>query len=356
VNMAKQEADASRRGIQLDSSGQFPYSGSFAANAARVARADKRLTVYWDPNVIVGVNGDKGNYIPEIPNVPGRARLALGPMSAPAAEQYKVHTADLALPLAETTGADDVARAREFVAYSDASVAKAIGSQEIDPATGIGINDQGSLPSGAYPLATTLYAAMNLNASGLDVPARTDYAGLLDYAAGGGNVRTGARGGLPEGYVGLNTAQVERTRALADVLRLPPDEVVPPDDDPEGPGDDGDGTGGGGAGGDGQGPDTSTVVSSPDGSGGPGSGPGADRSADVTVPGGTAPGADGSGPGDAAASGETALTTAAFEASDAEATAGASAPARIALGATLATGLAGLAGAPFLLRRRDLAG
>ncbi|MFI8524149.1 hypothetical protein ACIGB8_06870 [Promicromonospora sukumoe] len=329
---SKSVADAENRGLQLDSTAYSPYSGSFDTNAARVLRSDRRLTFSWDPNVFVGV-GTTGVWSVGAPDLAGSTlgRLALGPVTAPAAELYGLNTARLALPLPEVTDADSVESAREFVAYDDATVAAAVKAQRVDRRTGVAVNDPGALPAGAYPLSTTLYGVVNLWSETLTADARTDYAGLLDHAAGDGNVHTGARGGLPEGYVPLTADQVARAHALADLLRNPPeeDDTPPGGDDPAGgpggPDDDG---------GAGEPDDTGATVPVPvDGDdpadGGPSSDPGASA-----------------GPGDG--------STTRNEAAATEDTAPLSAS--VALGGTLVAGLAGMVGAPFLMRRRELTG
>ncbi|WP_369371250.1 hypothetical protein AB1046_21140 [Promicromonospora sp. Populi] len=242
VAPSKEVASIENRSLQLDSTAYSPYSGSFDVNAARVLRVDRRLTFAWDPNVFVGV-GTRGVWAVGAPDLAGSTpgRLALGPVTAPAAELYGLNTAQLALPLSDVTDADSVESGREFVAYDDETVAAAITAQRVDSRTGVAVNDPATLPSGAYPLATTLYAAVNLESETLIDQARADYAGLLDHAAGDGNVHTGARGGLPEGYVPLTEAQVDRAHALADLLRTPrDDDGGPEDDDPaDGGADDG---------------------------------------------------------------------------------------------------------------------
>lgn len=328
------------QGQVLDSTAMFPYSTSLTANAERIARADSRYTKAWDPNKLVGV-ASIGAFVPADPALPGRipGRLVFGPTSAPAAEQYGLTTASLAQPLASPTNKRTVATAREFVPYDDDSVAAGIAAHTVDADTGLGTVDLAELPDGAYPLATTLYAAANLNAVDLDRKARQDYAHFVAYAATDGNVRTGDRGGLPEGYVPLTEEQQEAAMDLAE--RLTTASAGPdPSGNPDGPGPgNGDGTGGS-AGGDGT-----------DGSDDP-----ADTGATVPVPeGGDDPAGDGppSGPGAGDGAGTDPTTT-----QNAAATTEETAPlaASVALGGTLVAGLAGLVGAPFLMRRRDLTG
>jgi hypothetical protein len=341
VAPSKAEAAEKYRNIQLDSTAYSPYSTSFEANAARVLRVDRRLTFSWDPNVFVGV-GTLGAWTVGAPDLAGGTlgRLALGPVTAPAAELYGLNITRLALPLPDVTDADSVESAREFVAYDDETVAAAIAAQRVDGRTGVAVNDPAVLPSGAYPLATTLYAAVNLESETLIDQARVDYAGLLDHAAGDGNVHTGARGGLPEGYVPLTQDQVDRARALADLLR------APRNDDGDGDTPDDDNPPGGGA-------DRGANDWNGDDPGDAGDPPDAQATVPVPVD-GDDPATDGppSGPGADGGTGDGSTTR-----NEAAATEG-TAPlaASVALGGTLIAGLAGMVGAPFLMRRRDLTG
>ncbi|MFD2797072.1 hypothetical protein ACFS27_26175 [Promicromonospora vindobonensis] len=324
----------------LDSTAMFPYSTTLTANAERIARADSRYTRAWDPQKLVGV-ASIGAFVPADPALPGRigGRLVFGPTSAPAAEQYGLTTASLAQPLSSSTKKQTVATAREFVPYDDDSVAAGIAAHTTDTGTGLGTVDLSELPDGAYPLAATLYAAANLNAVGLNLEARQEYAHFVTYAATDGNVRTGDRGGLPEGYVPLTAEQQDAALELAERLTTMPDEP-----DPSGAPDGSDGGAGDGTGGSGSG-------DAADGSDDP-----ADTSATVPIPeGGDDPAADGP-PSDPGADGGPGAdpTTTQTEAAATQDTAPLAAS--VALGGTLVAGLAGMVGAPFLMRRRDVTG
>ncbi|GGH51306.1 hypothetical protein [Microbacterium album] len=307
------------RGMQIDSTSFHPYSASFQANAVRIANVDRRMTNRWDKDSLAGWTAEP----PLLPLLTGR--LLLGPVTASAAEHFGLHAAQLALPLEETTTAETVRTAREFVPYSDGTVAAAVAAATVDPDTGMAVPDAASLPPGAYPLATTLYAAVDLNSPRLDAPARADYALLLDYAAGQGNVRATARGGLPDGYVPLTETQTAAARQLAAALR---GEGGDPDDD-GGPNE-----GGGrpapheGAGG----------VDGPAGSGGPGArGAGLSESAAAELQ-------------------QSQTSVSAADAVDAVPTAAVSSPAARAVGAAMLAAAAALVASPFLLRRRDAGG
>lgn len=323
-------------GKKFGSESYVPPSVTLDANASRIARRDQQRIVSWDPNWFSGAN--VGRWAPSSPMAPGDSGLLLGPVLAPSAERFRLDTAALAVPLDEFTTARTVTSAREFVEFDEATVTRAVESAAVDD-DGLTQIDADNLPDGAYPLATTVHAAVDLSQGRLDVKARADYAGLLEYAATDGNVVTGERGGLPEGYVPLTAEQQHAALDLADRLLAPPGSDTPPD--PDGTDPDGDG---------GNGNETPGDSADPEGTG-----PG-DTNATVPVPvDGDDPTADGPPSGLGADGGPGAdPTTTQNEAAATEDTTplGAS----VALGGTLIAGLAGMVGAPFLMRRRDLTG
>ncbi|WP_375385424.1 hypothetical protein [uncultured Microbacterium sp.] len=201
------------QGKFVDSTAYSPYSESPLANAARIATADTKRTAEW--------SGAVGNFIVDEkrPRMTNGGRFALGPTGLSAAATYNLATASIALPLSSATGTEDVATARSFVAPTDEAVSTALAAAPVDAATGVATVDPKTTPTGGYPLAMTINGAVNLTA--LDATSRSDYARLLEYAAGDGNVPGPARGQLPEGYVPLTTSQAAVTQALAERLRLP---------------------------------------------------------------------------------------------------------------------------------------
>ncbi|QZN86846.1 hypothetical protein [Cellulomonas sp. C5510] len=302
------EAKANYRGLQVDGTTYSPYSTSFAANASRIAHVDSKRVTVWDPQKFSGTN--VGFWVSDGPQNPAdtvAGRLILGPTSAASALTHGISSASLALPLPGRTAADTVGSAREFVAPDDASVAAAVAVQRDVEGTGVATPDPGALPAGAYPLATTVYAAVDLASTDLDQVARSEYAHLLDYAAGAGNVHTGQRGGLPEGYVPLTADQVAATRELAELLRTPAS------------------TAGGG---------TAPPVGG----------------ATVTVPTGSAAAPQASPPPEGAAAPQTGVSRSA--APVAERTPRVASPVGGVVGASLLAGAGGLLASPFLLRRR----
>lgn len=301
-----EDAKERTRGLQVDSVGYVPYSGSFHANASRITRVDTQLTNTWDPNKANSAN-ENGGWATNPPYVQGSTsgRLTTGLVTAPDADLYHLGTAELALPLSTVTTAENVASSREFVALSDASVAAAIAAAPADATTGVAQPDPARVGSGQYPLSTTLYGAVNL-AGTATANTRAEYADFIDYAAGAGNVRGLARGKLPAGYVPLTASQTDAARAVATELRSganSPSGEAPTDD-------------------------RRSV----------GSTSAAAAAAASSAPGGSAPQVTATAI-DAAPS-PTAVTTASSVGS-------------VAVGGGLIAGLAGLVLAPFLLRRRE---
>ena len=292
------------RGMQIDSLSYNPYSLTLKANASRIVNADQRLTNVWDPQKFSGTN--VGFFVPQAPQLPasGGGRLILGPTAASGADRYQLATAELALPLDDTTDRSTVASAREFVPATETAVARAVAAQTVGAAN-VPQVDPAEVPSGAYPLALTVYGAFDVTAGVGDQAAREDYATFIDYAGGAGNV-PGEAGGLPAGYVPLTAGQVALGASVAAELRDP-------------------------------------TLPSPPSTGGASAPPAA-------TPPGSSAAAGGSTVGAATAATATTISTA--DTSAVEATAEAAPPAQGAVGGALAAGLVGAIAAPFLLRRR----
>ena len=206
-------------GRRLDSLTMLPYSGSFAANAGRVFRGDTRYTNEWDPNKVLTPQ-DKGAFIPAVPQTDINGRFTLGPADAATAADYKLDSAQLAIPLGTTTGKGDLATARQFVPLNDASLgaaAEAISSQDGEGAEQL---DLGALPEGAYPLTFTLYGVTDLGDRAPEPDVRERLAQLLDFVTTEGNARGEQPGLLPAGFVPLTDTQIARTRTVSELLRL----------------------------------------------------------------------------------------------------------------------------------------
>lgn len=310
VTPDKSTAEAKHRGLQLDSLTLLPYSSSLTANAYRIFHVDQKYTNAWDPNKNSGAN--VGFWVDSGPQLYRYGQCILGPTTTSAAANYGLATASLALPSTQKSTQDNVAE-KTFVAPSTESMQAALAAQAVDD-DGVAAIDFGSLPTNAYPLTTTINAAVVLNAESLDAQARADYAHFLTYAATEGNIITGERGGLPEGYVPLTEEQIAAALALA--ARLTADGS---EDDPETPGTDGSG-----------------------GSGG------------STAPGDEQPGTSGAGTTPGNPSGGPSLRAGAE--TEVTATAAVGPLSQVAVGGALLAGVAGLVASRFLLRRRTEGG
>lgn len=298
--------DPTGAGKTIDSVGFKPNSGTFAENAARVFRADPRITNIYDEKAYISPN-EQGKWVKQPAMAPGvfQGRFTLGPVTAADAERYQLGQMKLATPLSTRTGKDDVASARSFVAPSDESMTAAVQAMTTDPDTGTASLDLAALPQDAYPLTLTLYGAVNTTAGGLDSTTRERIAHVFDYAVADGNVRGAEAGALPDGYVPLTEAQKTQTRAAAETVRYEPPVSTP----------------------------VGTAAAAPASQTGQGV---AAPAALTTLP-------------------PSATTQTATVAAEAAPTAApASSPAQVALGGSLLAGVAGVAVAPFLLRRRGL--
>jgi len=113
--------------------------------------------------------------------------------------------------------------AAQFCAPSDgncvvpsiASVTKALGSATADSQGLLHVNPA-KLPAGAYPLVDVVYAAVPTNQS---ASALTDYADLIQYAAGTGQVTGSNPGDLPPGYLPLPASLKAKAQAVVKRLR-----------------------------------------------------------------------------------------------------------------------------------------
>lgn len=282
-------------GLTIDSTSFGPYSGSFEANGSRIVRVDAGRANQFDPQRLNPWSAGS-------PPLANGQRYLMGPVTAADAADYGLATASISPPLTTMTTADTVASARTFVSPTDTSLTAAVTSEGYD-AVGGADTDLAALASDAYPLTISLYAAANRTSAALDDAARADYADLLTFAAGPGQVRGEGPGQLPKGYVPLTEAQRAATASAATlVLTRPPQQAV-----------------------------------------------------SAPAPAGTA--AAGAVEAPAAATGApvaTSTTATLTAASDAELTGGVTGS--VALGGGLVAGLAGLAVAPFLLRRREAGG
>ncbi len=181
-----------------------PYLGSFGETAVQTLRADSK-----GKSRTLNVFGDIPKWDPLPRRSPG-FRFAMSVTDSASAARYGLFSAALCKPKRDGAGklvAPDDCRLPTTEAV-DAAVRTAVpsgvaGVRLIDPV-------KAWQSPGAYPLSMLTYAVGDTSES---PEARRDYAALLRYAAGLGQVLGVDQGQLPEGYVPL--PQELRTQALA---------------------------------------------------------------------------------------------------------------------------------------------
>lgn len=172
-----------------------PYVESMHSGALHARRADTLWKSNWDALANPPAFKNTG------PQTVG-SRFVITVTDAASAARYGLQTAKLRNA------------AGRFVAPSAASLTAAA-----DSASGKGlaeISPAGAKAPGAYPLAQLVYAAVRPGT--LDAAARKDYAALLTYAAGSGQISGADPGRLPDGYAPLPADLRERTARAADAL------------------------------------------------------------------------------------------------------------------------------------------
>ncbi|PZF79114.1 hypothetical protein [Jiangella anatolica] len=183
-----------------------PYIGSYSEIAQRVLRADVGEKSFWDQT------REPPQYVTSPPRAFGR-RWSIGVTETASAHRYGVFTASLRNA------------AGEFVAPTQDGLRAAVDAMTDTDGDGVLELDPARRAVGAYPLTMVTYAAVN---TGQDPQALTDYADLLEYAAGPGQQSGTARGELPGGYLPLpaelrdqTTGVVAELRALAGATPTP---------------------------------------------------------------------------------------------------------------------------------------
>ncbi|MFF4572022.1 hypothetical protein [Streptomyces sp. NPDC001410] len=172
-----------------------PYVDDMHAGALHTRRADTLWKSTWDPL------SNPPAYRSPGPQTVG-SRFVITVTDAASADRYGLQTAKLR----NTAG--------KFVAPTATALTEAAKSAsgkdvaEIAPAN--------AKAKGAYPLAQLVYAAAR--PGWLKADARADYAALLRYAAGAGQVPGADPGRLPEGYAPLSRTLRDRTLKAADAL------------------------------------------------------------------------------------------------------------------------------------------
>ena len=195
-------------GLSLDSIAWSPFSNDFGGVATRVLNGDTQQAT--------GPIADRTVSPPALfkaaPELAGLGKAVMGVTDEVDVEQFGLDAASLQLPN----------KPGIFVSPTDSAMEAAVSARATaafeKPASGMSTVDFSKLGNGAYPLTTTVYAAVNIADSTFDQPARLRYAHLLDYVATTGQQPGTQRGQLPEGYAPLTQDQSSQTLQLAGIL------------------------------------------------------------------------------------------------------------------------------------------
>ncbi|MCX4763649.1 hypothetical protein OG562_22330 [Streptomyces sp. NBC_01275] len=172
-----------------------PYVDDMHAGALHTRRADGLWKSTWDPLASPPAYKSPG------PQTVG-SRFLITVTDVASATRYGLQTARLR----NAAGAFVAPTAGALTSAAASAAGK--GVAEITPA--------GATAKAAYPLAQLVYAAAR--PADLDAAARKDYATLLRYAAGDGQLTGADPGRLPAGYAPLPKKLRARARAAADAL------------------------------------------------------------------------------------------------------------------------------------------
>lgn len=179
-----------------------PYMNDMHEAAFRTLKADPGSKNSWNPFSQPKAYQSLGAQVPG-------ARFIFSITDAASAARYGLTTAKL------------VNGAGQAVAPSATSIAKAVAAMpDSKTVPGVKVADATVRTVGAYPLALLSYAVVNVCAS--TESERADFAKLIRYAVGTGQVSGDARGALPRGYVPLASGLVSQaTTAAAAITDLP---------------------------------------------------------------------------------------------------------------------------------------
>lgn len=234
----------------------LPYVTSLDDAASRVRAGNDPEGASWDPTKIAtdGTAGAWGNG----GILPAGRTFLWAPVDSASLAGYGLVPADLC-----------AADGSHCVSPDESSVATALSAAKPD-STGLLHVDPAHPGNGGYPLVDVTYAAVRMD---LDAAARTDYAALINYAAGSGQTAGDGPGQLPRGYLPLpNALRSQAQAAAAQLLAGPSGSSGNPGPQPGGFSGSGRGSGGGSSGGGGN--SGGGAGSGGGGSGGGGANPG----------------------------------------------------------------------------------
>jgi len=175
-----------------------PYTNDMHESAYRALKADANVKIVWDETK------SPPAYVSSGAQVPGR-RFMIALTDAASAHRYGLSTAKLVNP------------AGQSIAATTESITAGIAAMTDSTFPGVKIFDPNTRTLGAYPLSMPTYAAINVCAT--PKAELKDYAALLTYAIGAGQVVGDAKGQLPIGYVPVTETPAKATAAVITKLK-----------------------------------------------------------------------------------------------------------------------------------------
>jgi len=197
--------------VRYDSLQAWPYAENYHQAASLIFRSDTGSKTEWNGSYFNGEGIPMGRYQAN-GLTPQWDTYINGLIDSPTAEHYQLSEAQLQLP-----------NLPGVFARPDASGMSGAVAAAVPTATpGVSVVDPAKVGAGAYPLTMITYSAVNLKASTPEL--RAAYASFLEYVATSGQVSGTGIGELPPGYLPLDAASIERTKAIAQTIRS----YVPP--------------------------------------------------------------------------------------------------------------------------------
>ena len=174
-----------------------PYATDMLDAALAARRGDSRSKTIWDVNKLPPAFASGGAQA-----IGQRFMLAITDL--PAARRYGLGVAAL-----ENSNGD-------AITANGTTVTEGLNSMPTDTFSGARYNDGKSLTRTAYPWTTLTYAVINTCTQSKE--ALADYADLLKYAVGAGQVSGESQGQLPIGYYPLPSSFVGQANKTADAI------------------------------------------------------------------------------------------------------------------------------------------
>lgn len=188
----------------------WPFAENYHQAASMVFRVDTGSKTQWSESAFNGTGQPLGKYVANGLSLPWDSYLN-GLIDSPTALHFQLNQAQLQLP-----------NQNAFARPDDSGMSQAVAAAVATGVPGVSVVDPAKLGAGAYPLTMITYSAVNLQKSTPEL--RASYANFLDYVATTGQVPGSGTGQLPAGYLPLDAAAVERTKAIAQTVRT----YVPP--------------------------------------------------------------------------------------------------------------------------------